>query len=194
MVSVGSDLLAVLDQLAEILDRLSLRYVVGGSLASGAWGEPRSSHDADLLIELPRERVQDLHAALERTFYADESEILTAVSEKRAFNVIHLGLYHKVDLFVAGAGALDVAQFEGAVARNLGDGSNRTYPVTSAEVIVLRKLVGESSDRQWRDVQAVLRTQGRRLDLDRMNPLARSEGLSNLLQRAIDEAWGSGSS
>ena len=187
-----SDLLAVLEQLAGVLDRLGLRFVVGGSLASSAWGEPRSSHDADLLTELPRTRVAELFAALRPGFYVDQNEILSAVLEP--FNVIHLGLYHKVDLFVAGAGALDTAQLESAVPRHLGGDSGREYPVTAPEIVVLRKLdwfrkTAESSDRQWRDVQAVLRTQGRRLDQPRMRELAGTAGRADLLQRALSEAW-----
>jgi len=193
-----SDALVVLDELAGILERLGLRYAVGGSLASGAWSEPRSTHDVDLLVDLPAERIPELHAALRERFYVDEGSMRSAVQEHRAFNVIHLGLYQKVDLFVAGPGALDTAQLEGPVLRRLSGDSARLYPVTSPEIVVLRKLdwyrkTGETSERQWRDVQAVLRVQGGRLDLARMRSLSAETGLAVLLDRAVAEASGGGS-
>jgi len=102
----------------------------------------------------------------------------------------HLGLR-----FVAGPGALDTAQLEQPVRRKLSPDSGRLYPVTAPEIVVLRKLdwyrkTGETSDRQWRDVQAVLRVQGHRLDLAGMRLLAEKTGLTALLERAVTEARG----
>lgn len=189
-----SDALVVLGVLADILERLGLRYAVGGSLASGAWSEPRSTHDVDVLVDLPAGRIPELHAALRDRFYVDEGSMRSAVQDKRAFNVIHLGLYQKIDLFVAGSGALDTAQLDGPVLRSLSPDSERLYPVTAPEIVVLRKLdwyrqTGEASDRQWRDVQAVLRVQGTRLDLAKMRTLAKVADLAALLERAAAEAW-----
>lgn len=56
---MASDVLAVLSEVARELDGLGVRYVVGGSLASGAWGEPRSTHDVDLLVELTEARIAE---------------------------------------------------------------------------------------------------------------------------------------
>jgi hypothetical protein len=193
-----SDALVVLGEVADVLERLGLRYAVGGSLASGAWSEPRSTHDVDVLLDLSAQRIPELHAALRDRFYVDEGSMRTAVQDRRAFNVIHLGLYQKVDLFVAGSGALDTAQLEGPVLRRLSRDSERLYPVTAPEIIVLRKLdwyrrTGETSDRQWRDAQAVLRVQGDRLDHARMSSLAEATGLTALLERAVTDAWGGAS-
>ena len=190
-----SEPLAALDELAEVLDRLRIPFVVGGSLASGAWGEPRSTHDVDILVQLGPESISPLVDALAGRFYVDEGAVADAVSGAAAFNVIHLKQFQKIDVFVAGFGPLDQAQLARPALRPLSPGSPRSYPVTAPEIVVLRKLDwyrrgGEVSDRQWRDVLAVLRVQRGRLDLGAMEELAAAERLQDLLRRALADAYG----
>ena len=149
-----------------------------------------------MLVDLPRTRIQDLFQALAGAFYVDQDALRAAVEAESSFNVIHLGLYQKVDLFVAGEGPLDMAQLERAVPRRLAADSPREFPVTSAERVVLRELDGfrksdTTSQRQWRDVQAVLRVQRARMDVAAMRELAQQTRLAELLERAVAEAWGS---
>lgn len=52
----------VVAELADVFERLGLRYAVGGSLASSVAGEPRSTQDADISVEL---RPDDTAALIE---------------------------------------------------------------------------------------------------------------------------------
>jgi hypothetical protein len=99
--------LAVLGRFADVLDGLGVPYAVGGSLASGAWGEPRSTHDVDVAVDLPLETVPALVAALQTDFFVDETSVREAAERRSSFNAIHKRLYLKVDVFVAGDGELD---------------------------------------------------------------------------------------
>ena len=61
------------------------------------------------------------------------------------------------------------------------------------EDIILHKLVWfkaseKLSDRQWIDVQGVLKVQGDQLDMAYLNYWAKELGISELLKKAIDEA------
>ncbi len=61
------------------------------------------------------------------------------------------------------------------------------------EDILLQKLRwyqlgGGRSDRQWRDVIAIIRVQGERLDRDYARKNAPALGVSDLLTQALDEA------
>ena len=50
----------------EALEAAQVPYLLGGALAAAAWGEPRSTLDVDLVIELEVKRVPALSAELER--------------------------------------------------------------------------------------------------------------------------------
>ena len=57
--------------LIDAIEELRIPYFVGGSLASGARGIPRSTLDADLIIEMTPRRVVLLAAALGPDWYLD---------------------------------------------------------------------------------------------------------------------------
>jgi len=42
----------VLFKVLDALETLGLRYMIVGSFASNYWGRPRSTHDADLVMEI----------------------------------------------------------------------------------------------------------------------------------------------
>ena len=50
------DLFRVLLHVSRAFDGLSLRYAVGGSVASTQHGEPRLTNDVDILVELPESK------------------------------------------------------------------------------------------------------------------------------------------
>jgi len=192
---VPSEGVRTLCDFADGLEKRGVPFVVGGSVASSAWGQPRSTHDVDVLVRLKLEEVAGLAAELARRFLVDEELMRSAVRRARAFNAIHSELFHKVDVFVAGQSALDAAQLERPVLRRLASDMERNFPVTAPEVLVLRKLDwfrkgDHTSQRQWHDVLAVLRVQGERLDRGWMEALAGECGLADLLERAGREARG----
>jgi hypothetical protein len=67
---VVSDTIRVALIVAEELEACGVRYLVGGSLASAVSGEPRSTLDVDLVVELAEKDVDRLASALEDEFHA----------------------------------------------------------------------------------------------------------------------------
>lgn len=181
-----------LRQFLEILARLSIPHAVGGSIASSIHGEPRSTHDSDVLVALRLDQVKDLAQALRPDFYVDDQDARSAVERQTSFNVIHRAAARKIDVFVAGTGLLDREQLARSIALEASPGGP-ALRITSAEVIVLRKLDwfrrgDETSQRQWRDILSVLRFQRGNLDEGFLDSAASELGLSELLQRARREA------
>ncbi len=73
------------------------------------------------------------------------------------------------------------------------DTPGRTLRVKSAEDTILRKLQwfrlgGEVSDRQWTDVLGILANQEAALDFDYLRRWARELEVSDLLERAREDA------
>lgn len=174
---------------ARRLDRLGIPYVIGGSLAAALVGEPRSTADVDIAVELPTAMVEPLVDAVSADFYVPTRAVAAAVAAKSSFNLIDRRSALKVDVFVLGDDLLDRRQLERRRAVQLPVDPPQEVWVTSSEDVILRKLRwyedgGRVSDRQWRDILGVLRTQAGRLDEAYLDTTANAAGLTDLLERA----------
>ncbi len=185
-----SEPLYVALQMAEIFENLDIPYLVGGSIASSIYGEPRATQDIDMVAELKGHHIQSLIASTRNAFYIEKEDVIQAVSQHSSFNVIHLETMIKVDIFVLGSEAIDREEMRRRRPQTIAD---TQLVVATPEDIVLQKLIwfqkgGEVSDRQWRDVAGILKVQGDRLDWEYLKHWAKSLNLSELLQRAREES------
>lgn len=189
---LGQDL-AVALRVIETLEDLGIPYHLGGSFASSVHGTPRQTRDVDLAVDLPVSAVPALVARLQGEFYLDDERIRGAIKRKSSFNLIHLGTGLKIDMFVRGADPFDRSEFQRHAPYRLVQDPPRDVLVTSAEDIILRKLLwyrqgNEISERQWSDIQGVLRAQGETLDREYLLDWARELQVDDLLHRAWAEA------
>lgn len=173
------------------LEALDIPHTIGGSIASSFAGEPRSTVDIDIVVALEEQHVEPLAAALSAEFYVDADALRRAIRTQSSANLIHQATQLKVDLFVAGGTPLDTRQLARRLPVDLGDG-RRLY-IHPPEDILLQKLRwyrrgGEISDRQWRDVLAIVRVQGARLDRAYLREGAGILDVADLLERAMREA------
>lgn len=176
---------------SRLLDALDIRHTIGGSIASSFAGEPRSTLDVDIVAALEERHVEALVEALSPEFYVDADGLRRAIRSHSSTNLIHQRTQLKVDLFVAGGTPLDASQLARRLRVDLGD--RRVLYVHPPEDILLQKLHwyrrgGEVSDRQWRDVAAIVRVQGERLNTAYLRENAGVLGVSDLLDRALREA------
>lgn len=190
----SSEAAAALEPLAGLLESLGVAYEVGGSLASSVHGVARATLDVDLVADLQPEHVAPLVAALRDAYYLDQRRLEDAVLLRRSFNAIHLATMVKIDVFARGRRPYDAARARRARQDSLEDRPGaRLFWVTSPEDIVLAKLEwfragGGVSERQWSDVQGVLKAQGASLDRDYLRRWAPDLGVADLLERALAEA------
>ena len=190
-----SDTIRVALLVAEALERCRLRYLVGGSLASAVSGEPRSTIDVDMVIELTESDVAPLSAALGDRFHVDADALLRAVRERSSTNIFHVETSTKVDLFVVVPSALHDRPMDRRQRVQVATDPAAWLYFYTPEDILLQKLRwyrmgNESSDRQWRDVVGIILVQSDRLDVAYLEHTAETLGLSDLLQRALRQVRG----
>lgn len=184
--------IAVTLMVIRALDELDVPYLIGGSLASALYGVPRTTNDADLIVDLRLEHVEPLVRALTPAFYIDADSIRQAIRDKSSFNLIHLETVFKVDVFIQRARPFDQAQFDRRINSVFASDPERAAFVASAEDTILAKLEwyqmgGGVSDRQWQDILGILKAQGERLDLTYLRDWAARLELRVLLERALRE-------
>ena len=178
-------------EIAGIFEGLGVPHMLGGSLASTIWGEPRFTRDVDFVAAIEGRHVTPLLGALGTAWYANRNDIVEAIALRASFNVIRLRSMVKVDVFVPPEGGLHGSKWGRVRRERIDPESSRRIAVTSPEDIVLQKLDwyrkgGEVSEQQWRDVTSVLRILGSELDhayldewaarMDLVEPLARARG------------------
>ena len=186
------ELLQALAPVIATLDKLSITYYVGGSVASSVYGVARTTLDADLVALLRDEHVGALVEELRAGYYVSAPMIRSAIKSHSRFNVIHLATMFKVDVFTVKSRPFDQSALQRIRKDTLGSEEPLEVFVASAEDVLLNKLewyrIGEEiSERQWTDVLGVLRVQRNVLDYEYLRRWATDLEVLDLLERACTE-------
>lgn len=177
----------------QTLEQIGIPYAVGGSLASSLHGVMRSTLDVDIVADMKLEHVRPLVAALAQEFYADDDMMREAIERHSSFNLIHYETAFKVDIFIRKRRAFDQMQLKRRRMAVIATDPERSIYVVSPEDTILAKLEwyrmgGEVSDHQWRDILGILKVRGEELDLDYLRQWASALHVSDVLERALQEA------
>jgi hypothetical protein len=189
-----SDLLDVTLVVTDALEKSDVPYSVGGSLAASFSGEPRTSIDADIVVEMRLDQVELFLRTVGADFYADPDSLRRAIQSGSSTNLIHRPSSIKVDLFAAST-LLDTHELERRRRVQVASAPDRFIYIHSPEDILLQKLqwyrMGRSvSERQWRDALSIVLVQGERLDRNYLSTMAARLELTDLLQRVYTQAAG----
>lgn len=155
----------LLARIGEHLDRAGIPYMVTGSIASSFYGEPRTTRDLDIVIDPTPEALSEfVHDFPPSEYYVDLDAATQALADRWQFNVIEIASGWKVDLVIRRDRPFSVEEFSRRQATELL--GTPTY-VATAEDTIIAKLewakAGES-ERQLRDVAAILAVSGDTLD------------------------------
>ena len=146
------------------LNRLQISYMVTGSAASMAYGQPRVTLDIDLVVELSGVQVDLLASAFSFPgFYCPSRDVLRAETERSLrghFNVIHMDSGFKADFYPVGE---DPLHRWGMAHRRRVDMLGQPVMLAPPEYVILRKLEyfrEGGSEKHLRDIRGMLDVSG----------------------------------
>jgi hypothetical protein len=185
--------LSVTIRVTDVLEKLRIPYLIGGSLASTLYGLVRTTQDSDIVAEMQIEHIRPFVDALQNEFFIDEEMIAGSIQRNSSFNIIHRGSMFKVDIFIPRPRPFYQSQLARAKKQTISSDPELSAKFSSAEDVVLSKLEwyrlgGEVSERQWRDILGVLKTQSGELDLDYLRKWSKEITVDDLLDRALKES------
>jgi len=122
-----------------MLGRLGIPYMVTGSVASSYHGRPRSTHDADVVVDPTPDQMDHLVLELAGAgFYVDLDRAREALRRRGQFNVIETRHACKVDLIVRQDRPFSLEEFSRRMAVDLTFG--RGISIVTPEDAILSKL------------------------------------------------------
>lgn len=169
------------------LNAAGVEYLVGGAVATWAWGEPRATMDLDLVVNIPKNNAARLSKELKkRDILVPEEIILDKLMEDRAdipINAIHAYSGYKADMYPLRPGdELRETAFRRRILVDLGPQLGELYLHTPEDLIIY-KLTYYSLSQQTkhlRDITAIVITIGDELDYEYIEKWMDRKGLVSL--------------
>jgi len=170
------------------LNSLDIRYVITGAVATIIYGEPRLTHDLDLVIELDPDDVQRFADVFPiDDFYCPPPEIIKLEVKRRQrghFNLVHHDTGFKADIYTSGQDKLHKWALNN---KKKVDVEGETFWLAPVEYVILRKLEyyrEGGSEKHLRDIAGMLA-----LSADKINFKQLEKNIhDNLLEKEWKEA------
>jgi hypothetical protein len=180
----------LLAYVVQMLDQLGIEYMATGSLVSSIQGEPRSTHDIDIVVNLPISKAYALARAFSPPdYYLDPDAVLEAVSTKGMTNLIDMRSGDKVDFWLLTESPFDFSRF---ARRHFEELLGMRIAVSSPEDTILMKLhwskISGGSNKQFIDAVRVYEVQYEKLDHGYLHRWAPTLGIVDEMERLKNEA------
>ncbi len=124
------------------LETVGIGYMVTGAVAAIVYGEPRLTHDIDLVIDLKPDKIEVFHDSYKKeAFYVPPIEVLrveAARSYRGHFNLIHHKTGFKADIYLKGEDELHKWAFKNLEMEKIDDYKAAVAPI---EYVIIRKLM-----------------------------------------------------
>ena len=184
------ELSELLRRLTTVLDRLSIPYLITGSMATIAYGEPRLTNDIDVVVALRLEHLDDFCRSFPAPdFYCSAGAVREAIEPHFQFNILHPASGLKVDVMIPDDSEFNRSRLSRGV--RLPAGPDMTVWFASPEDAILKKLEyfrAGGSGKHLRDIAGVLKIRGDRLDYAYVEVWAEKLGVLDLWRNVLAAA------
>jgi hypothetical protein len=180
----------LLKKVIEALDNTQIEYMVTGSIVSSLQGQPRSTHDIDLVVALKTTAIDKLLAAFPAPqFYLNRDSIVEAIQAKDMFNLLEADSGDKVDFWILTDSDFDQSRFS---RKYLEEFDRLKIYISTPEDTILAKLrwarLSGGSEKHFTDALRVYELQSGRLDMDYLNLWAKKLDVQSLWHKLQEQA------
>ena len=175
----------LLVKVANVLDNLSIPYVVTGGMAVTIWGRVRFTADIDMVIGLKTNDINTLASELLKLSefgYVDRDAMREALANQGEFNFIEGDSGIKVDFWVKP----DFPELNRRVAKDIL--GQRVYFVSPEDLILskLRWYKISPSSRHIEDIESILKISGEIIDKDYLLEQSRKQETWDELNKLLN--------
>lgn len=133
--------LELFDVFLKPLNSLNIPYMITGAAAVIVYGEPRMTHDLDLVISIQQQHIQQIFKNFpDDSFYTPPEEVLRveiARTQRGHFNIIHFDSGLRADIYLSGTDPLHQWAMK---RRNTFIVTGETVWIAPPEYVIIRKL------------------------------------------------------
>ncbi len=180
----------LLNRVLQVLGENKIQYMITGSVVSSLQGEPRSTHDIDMVVTIQKSAARKLAEAFPPPdFYLDEDSIFNAIDMQSMFNLIDVREGDKVDFWILTNEPFDQSRFSRKYSERF---MGIEMQVSTPEDTILAKLrwakLSGGSEKQFIDALRVYEVQYGKLDINYLEHWAIKLDVESLWKRLMDEA------
>lgn len=177
----------LLKKLVEFLNDTKTPYMLTGSIVSSFQGEPRSTHDIDMMIQLTQENVYELIRHFpDPEYYMDKETVLDSLRNKKLFKLLNTSTGDKIDFYPLPQNDYEITRFKRKI---LEDINGLKVWITTPEDTILSKLrwckLSNGSEKQFKDALNVFELQYELLDLAYIGHWVQELRLKDLYERLV---------
>ncbi len=174
----------------QVMDEHNIKYMLTGSYVSSLQGQPRSTHDIDIVVKILMTQVSYLIAAFPSPlYYLDKVSIIDAIKHKDMFNIIETDSGNKIDFWLLTDSPFDQSRFSRRYAENF---MGQSINVSSPEDTILAKLrwtkLSGGSAKQFQDALGVFELQGAKLDMEYIAKWVKKLTVESIWQELLEKA------
>lgn len=179
--------------LHSVFESLNIPYYITGGVCAIAYGDPRTTRDLDVVVEIEPSEIMALVIRLEAEGFYCPPDAVSAIQSGRArvLSVTHMQLILNADIVLNANTDFDRSKMARRRLEAIGLDESEQFWLASPEDVILAKLLWgqrSQSEKQWRDVLGILKVQGNSLDFAYLTQWAAQLHVTELVQRAIAAA------
>ena len=179
------DSLKIIQKFLQPLNDLNIEYVITGSVASIVYGNPRLTHDIDLVVNINKNQVESFLSKFNpNKFYLPPTDIFQIEMKRDShghINIIHLESGFKADVYFIGNSDLQRWALDNFIEVSFFDMTLRLAPI---EYVIVNKLIFYSEAKMQKhilDIQGILENSESEIDYSILNSLIK--------KYKVEDAW-----